>query len=208
VRFRFLFLIGLIGVGIYLWNKETAVARTETQITEILSHSELGPAFERVVAESHKSKGLGEAQQAEGSGQLAGQLNDETRGKKTDSDAPQPLDFHRSKVEAEIDSVPLSPFEVPILRAFGNSHSGILLRRIIISRRYPGQVQGSEKLEDITLGELGQDPETVARVMAEVLSTLSKSEYREEHVTLWDLSNRIPGVHSRLQDLSPDEEFL
>ena len=123
----------------------------------------------------------------------------------TPESGPKPID--RAKIEAEIDELPLAPFERPIAAAFGHSSEGALLRRIVLARRYEGYVDGSARLEDIYIEELARDAESALRVIADALKELPKSEYREEHVLLRDLSNRLPEGYLRLQELVPDEEF-
>lgn len=122
------------------------------------------------------------------------------------SSVPGVLD--RPRAEAEIDELPLAPYERTIAAAFGQSREGTLLRRIVIARRYDGHVDGSARLEDVYIEELARDAESALRVIADVLRELPKSEYREEHVLLRDLSNRLPEGYVRLQELVPDEEFL
>jgi hypothetical protein len=121
------------------------------------------------------------------------------------ADGPGPFD--QDKTESELDSIPLAPYENTIVASFGQSREGLLLRRIVVGRRHDGQVQGSARLEDLYVEELTRNADSALRVMADALKELPKSEFREEHVFLRDLSNRIPEGYARLQELVPDEEF-
>lgn len=117
------------------------------------------------------------------------------------------VEVNRDEIEKEIASLPLNAFETEISNAIGDSRSGYLLRQLVFGKRYEKQIPLAARLEDTWINELAVDTDAATRAMADALARLPKTGFREEHVRLWEIANRLPEGHDRLQLLSPDEEF-
>ena len=115
--------------------------------------------------------------------------------------------FQAAELEGQIDALALAPFEETIFRAFDSSPEGVMLRRIVLSRRHPERIDGGARLEDLYVQDLAQRPDAAVASIEAALRALPKEEFREEHVLLRDLVNRLPGGYERLQAALPDEEF-
>jgi hypothetical protein len=142
-----------------------------------------------------------------GAQKVIGELDSQGYAIITDAAQASPPPFDSQEVEKQIDTLPLAPFEETIARSFDSSAEGQMLRRIVLSRRYPQQVPNGPRLEDRYIQEMAGRASAAIQSIASALRSLPKEEFREEHVVLRDLVNRLPEGYERLQEALPDEEF-
>jgi len=213
-RFWILIVVALIAASIYSATGGdggilTPDASARDEIREILRTEALVVNHPTPVGSStppqqvsNDTPGLDQAIQ-----KVIGELDSQGYAIITDAAQASPPPFDSQEVEKQIDTLPLAPFEETIARSFDSSAEGQMLRRIVLSRRYPQQVPNGPRLEDRYIQEMAGRPSAAIQSIASALRSLPKEEFREEHVVLRDLVNRLPEGYERLQEALPDEEF-
>lgn len=115
--------------------------------------------------------------------------------------------YNADLVEREIDARTRTEEDKEIERAFPSSEIGESLRRYVLMKRYPDQIPGAARLEADYSNAMIADPAVAIQAIAQILEVLPKSKFREEHVTLRELADRLPEGHEKLQALVPDPDF-
>lgn len=115
--------------------------------------------------------------------------------------------YEAALVEREIDRMQRTEDDREIERAFPSSVEGQTLRRYLLMKRYPDQIPGAARLEADYFNSMISEPSVAIQTIAQILEVLPKAKFRDEHVTLRELADRLPEGHEKLQALLPDPDF-